>query len=73
MTASAGPYAGLDRYEARKRVVADLDALGLLDHIDDYTHAVGHCERCKTVVEPLLSEQWYVKMGELAANARQRH
>ncbi len=69
MTEAAGPYAGLDRFEARRRVVADLDARGLLDHVEEYIHAVGHCERCRTIVEPLLSEQWYVKMEELAREA----
>ncbi|MCL5102508.1 MAG: valine--tRNA ligase [Armatimonadetes bacterium] len=70
MTADAGErYAGLDRYEARKKVVADLEAQGLLDGIDDYTHSVGTCARCDTVIEPLLSEQWFCKMKELAAPA----
>ena len=66
MTAEAGPYAGLDRYEARKRVVADLEAQGLLAKIDDYTYQVGSHDRCHTVLEPLLSEQWFLRMQELA-------
>ena len=61
MTAAGGPYAGLDRFEARKRVVADLEALGLLEKIEDYTLSLGNCERCKTVVEPLVSTQWFVR------------
>jgi len=62
-----GLYAGLDRFEARKRVVADLEAAGLLVGIDDHVHAVGHCYRCHTVVEPWLSDQWFVDMKPLAA------
>ena len=62
-----GPYVGLDRYEARKRVVADLEAAGLLIGIDDHVHSVGHCYRCHTVVEPWLSDQWFVDMKPLAA------
>ncbi|MCX7600142.1 MAG: valine--tRNA ligase, partial [Armatimonadetes bacterium] len=66
MTDQAGAYAGLDRFEARRRIVADLETLGLLERIEDYTHAVGHCQRCATVVEPLVSTQWFVKMAPLA-------
>ncbi len=66
MTEEAGAYAGLDRFEARRRVVADLEAQGLLLKIDDYAHSVGQCSRCKTVIEPLLAEQWFVKMKPLA-------
>ncbi len=62
-------YRGLDRYEARKQVVADLEALGLLLRVDDYTHNVGHCQRSGTVVEPLLSTQWFMRMKELAEPA----
>ncbi|MBN2840598.1 MAG: valine--tRNA ligase, partial [Coriobacteriia bacterium] len=62
-----GPYAGLDRFEARKRVVTDLEAAGLLAGIDDHVHAVGHCYRCHTIVEPWLSDQWFVDMKPLAA------
>ena len=70
MTQQAGAkYAGLDRYEARKKVVEDFEALGLVEKIEDYTHSVGSCERCHTVIEPLLSEQWFCKMKELAAPA----
>ena len=66
MTEAAGPYAGLDRYEARKRVVEDLKEQGLLQKVEEHTHAVGHCYRCSNVVEPLVSDQWFVKMKPLA-------
>jgi len=66
---NGGPYAGLERYAARKKVVADLEALGLLDRVDDHLNAVGECYRCKTVIEPYLSLQWYVKVGPLAEEA----
>ncbi len=69
ITADGGPYRGLDRYEARARVVDDLKAAGLLVAIDDHVHAVGHCYRCHTVVEPWLSDQWFVDMKPLAAPA----
>jgi valyl-tRNA synthetase len=66
MTAAAGKYAGLDRFECRQKIVADMQALGLIDHIEPYRHAVGVCYRCKTVVEPLVSKQWYVNVKPLA-------
>jgi len=69
MNANAGPYAGLDRFEARKRVVADLEAQGFLVAIKDYTIALGKCDRSGTVVEPRLSEQWFVKIEPLAKRA----
>ena len=69
MTAGAGAYAGMDRYEARKRVVADLEALGLIEKIEPYKLSVGMCHRCKTVVEPLVSKQWWMKMKPLAEPA----
>ncbi|MBO4548029.1 MAG: valine--tRNA ligase [Abditibacteriota bacterium] len=69
MTAVCGKYAGMDRYEAREAIVADLQALGLMDKIEDYTHQVGTCQRCGTTIEPLLSEQWFCRMKELAAPA----
>ncbi len=69
ITAAGGKYAGLDRYEARKRVVEDLEKLGLMDSIQDYTLSVGKCSRCKTVVEPLVSKQWFVNTKPLAAKA----
>ncbi|MBL8767459.1 MAG: valine--tRNA ligase, partial [Planctomycetes bacterium] len=61
-----GPYAGLKREEARKRIVADLDAAGLLVKVDAIKHAVGQCYRCDTIVEPIESLQWFVKMRPLA-------
>lgn len=61
ITEEGGKYAGLDRYEARKQIVADLEAQGYLVKIEKYTHSVGHCCRCGTVVEPLASRQWFVK------------
>ncbi len=69
MTAEAGRYAGIDRFEARKRVVADLDALGLLEKVEPYELSVGKCDRCKTVVEPLVSTQWFVSTKPLARPA----
>jgi valyl-tRNA synthetase len=69
MNQNAGPYAGLDRFEARKRVVADLEAQGFLVAIKDYTISLGKCDRSGTVVEPRLSEQWFVKIEPLARRA----
>ena len=66
---NGSPYQGQERYEARANVVADLENLGLLDKIDNYENAVGECYRCKTVIEPYLSLQWYVKVGPLAEAA----
>jgi valyl-tRNA synthetase len=66
MTAAAGEYSGQTREEARKAVVRALQAQDLLEKIDDYTHSVAHCDRTGTVIEPLLSEQWFVRMKELA-------
>ena len=66
---NGGRYAGLDRYVARKEIVADLEAQGLLAGIKDHVHNVGHCDRCKTVVEPRLSTQWFVKIQPLADKA----
>ena len=60
-----GKYAGMDRYEARKAMVADLDALGLLVKVEDHTHNVGTHDRCKTTVEPMIKQQWFVKMDEI--------
>lgn len=64
-----GKYAGMDRYEARKAMVADLDALGLLVKVEEHTHNVGTHDRCNTTVEPLIKQQWFVKMEELAKPA----
>ncbi len=66
MTAAAGRYAGLDRFECRRRIVEDMKALGLVERVEPYRHAVGLCYRCKTVVEPLVSKQWYVNVKPLA-------
>jgi valyl-tRNA synthetase len=66
---NGGPYTGLDRYAARKKIVEDLEAQGLLAGIKDHVHNVGHCDRCKTVVEPRLSTQWFVKIQPLADKA----
>ncbi len=64
-----GAYAGLDRYEARKKVVVDLEALGLMEKIEPYETEIGHSDRSKTPIEPMLSEQWFVKMEKLAETA----
>jgi valyl-tRNA synthetase len=66
---NGGPYVGQERYEARANVVADLENLELLEKIDDYQNAVGECYRCKTVIEPYLSLQWYVSVKPLAEEA----
>ena len=62
----AGPYEGQDRYEGRRNLVADLDQQGLLVKVEPYSHALGHCQRCHTVVEPRISTQWFVKIQPLA-------
>jgi valyl-tRNA synthetase len=69
MTAAAGEFAGLDRFDARKRVVEELEKRGLLEKIEPYTLSAGKCHRCKTVVEPLVSKQWWMSMKPLAAPA----
>ena len=69
MNDDAGPYAGMDRFACRKQLVADLEAQGLLVKVEPHVHAVGHCYRCDTVVEPRLSLQWFVRMKPLAAAA----
>jgi valyl-tRNA synthetase len=69
MTAAAGPYAGLDRSEARRRVLEDLEKQGVLVKTEDYALSVGRCQRCKTIVEPLISTQWFVKTKPLAEKA----
>ncbi|MFZ5776106.1 MAG: valine--tRNA ligase [Thermodesulfobacteriota bacterium] len=66
MNQEAGPYAGLDRFACRKKIVADLEEQGYLEKIEDYDHAVGQCYRCKTVVEPTTSLQWFVSVRPLA-------
>ncbi|HEX9076386.1 MAG TPA: valine--tRNA ligase, partial [Anaerolineae bacterium] len=66
---NGGPYAGLDRFAAREKLVQDLQAAGLLDHIEDHAMSIGRCERCHTIVEPLISTQWFVKIEPLAKPA----
>ncbi len=66
MNALAGPYEGLDRFVCRDRVVEDLQKSGLLEKVEPYRHSVGHCYRCATMIEPLLSKQWFVHVRPLA-------
>ena len=63
MTGDAGKYHGKERFQARQEVVSELQALGLLEKAEDYRHSVGHCQRCDSVVEPLVSLQWFVNLG----------
>lgn len=65
----AGPYEGMDRFEAREAIIEDLRNLKLLEKIDNHRHAVGHCYRCSTVIEPYLSKQWFVRMQPLSLSA----
>ena len=69
MTDEAGKYAGMDRYECRKKIVEELKSLGVLSSIEEHEHSVGHCSRCNSTIEPLVSEQWFVKMDTLAKPA----
>ena len=69
MNAAAGSYSGMDRFEARKKIVEDLKALGLLEKITEHTNAIGLCERSKTIVEPRASTQWFCRMKPLAEPA----
>ena len=69
MNAEAGPYEGMDRFEARKRIVADLERLGLIEKVEKHQYSLGRCERCNTIVEPIVSKQWFVKMEPLAKPA----
>ena len=69
ITMAGGAYAGLDRYQARERVVEDLEKPGLLDGVQDYTLSLGKCSRCKTPIEPLVSKQWFVRTKPLAEKA----
>ena len=66
---NGGKYQGMDRYEARKAIIADLDELGLLEKIEEHQHNVGTCSRCGTDVEPIISAQWFVKMGPMIDEA----
>ena len=69
MNEQAGPYAGLDRFVCRQKVLADFEKAGLLEKIEQHHHSVGHCGRCQTMVEPEVSKQWFVKMAPLAGAA----
>ncbi len=69
MNDNAGPYVGLDRFEARKKIVEDFEKAGLMEKIEPYSHAIPHCFRCSTVIEPEVSRQWFVKIAPLAAPA----
>jgi valyl-tRNA synthetase len=69
INANGGRYEGLDRYEARKRIVEELEKEGLLVRIEDYSHNVGTHDRCKTTIEPMIKKQWFVKMDELITPA----
>ncbi|MDY6879593.1 MAG: valine--tRNA ligase [Thermodesulfobacteriota bacterium] len=71
MTEQAGPYQGMDRFECRRKILDDLQQADLVEKIETYQHAVGHCYRCKTVIEPLISKQWFVKVAPLAEKASQ--
>ena len=62
---NGGKFAGMDRYAARAEIVKELDEMGLLVRIEDYTHNVGTHDRCKTVIEPMIKKQWFVKMDDL--------
>jgi len=69
MNDNAGPYAGLDRFEARKKIVDDFEKAGLMEKIEPYSHAIPHCFRCSTIIEPQVSKQWFVKIAPLAKPA----
>ena len=69
MNDNAGPYQGLDRETARKRILADLKTAGLYEREEKHTNAVGTCSRCDTVVEPMLSEQWFLNVKSMAKKA----
>ncbi|KUO51568.1 MAG: valine--tRNA ligase [Desulfitibacter sp. BRH_c19] len=69
MTGEAGPYQGMDRYDCRKQIIEDLANQGYLVNIEEHDHAVGQCYRCDTIIEPLVSPQWFVKMKPLAEPA----
>ena len=69
MNAEAGPYEGMDRFEARTKIVEQLQAEGLLERVEAHRHAVGHCQRCARMVEPMVSMQWFVRIGPLAGPA----
>ena len=69
MNENAGPYAGMERYACRKKIMEDLEKLGLAEKVVTHSHAVGHCDRCQTTIEPFISKQWFVKSTILAKRA----
>ncbi|MEJ2740725.1 MAG: valine--tRNA ligase, partial [Dehalococcoidia bacterium] len=69
MNAEAGPYEGMDRFDCRKKIIEDFQEAGLLEKIEPHSHAVGHCDRCTTMIEPEVSKQWFVKIAPLAEAA----
>ncbi len=69
MNGQAGPYEGLDRFHCRDKILKDLKKIELVKKVEDYNHQIGHCYRCKTVVEPFISKQWFVKVKPLAERA----
>ena len=69
MNELAGPYSGMDRFQCREKILEDLKRSDQIEKIEPYRHAVGHCYRCKTMIEPLLSKQWFVKVGPMAEKA----
>ena len=69
MNENAGPYAGLDRFACRQAILSDLEKEDLLVKVEPYTHSIGHCQRCQTVIEPIASQQWFIKMLPLAKPA----
>ena len=69
INANGGAFQGMDRYEARKKIVAQLERDGLLDHVENYETSIGRCQRCNAIIEPLISTQWFVKTKPLAVPA----
>src|SRR5450830_1305058 len=69
MNENALHYSGMSVALAREKIVAEIDALGLLEKVDDYEHSVGHCSRCASTIEPIVTDQWYLRMKDLAARA----
>ncbi|MFQ5866613.1 MAG: valine--tRNA ligase [bacterium] len=69
MTEASGKYQGKDRFNCRRELVEELKEKGYLEKVEDYNYSIGHCYRCQTILEPLVSEQWYLKTGEMAKRA----
>jgi valyl-tRNA synthetase len=69
MNENAGPYAGLDRFDCRRAILADLEKDGLLVKVEPYSHSVGHCDRCQVIIEPIASKQWFISTEPLAKPA----